>query len=187
MKSCTTTLRHNKHTMTPLNRDILLLNDRQATHDREIGCASKKRWTVEICYFCFQSRNQNYFTTGGLQPISWSWRQAPWRLKTEIFLLPNPCGHSPYVTSFPTRGWVCLLWTGFALVKCTYRTYSIDLHGYGECLSFSGSNQPDRSDNWEWRTSHWVWDVSLRAGARIYVRLSAVYWNHSSSSKCHLH
>jgi hypothetical protein len=25
----------------------------------------------------------------------------------------NPCGHSPYVTSFLTRGWICLVWIGF--------------------------------------------------------------------------
>jgi hypothetical protein len=37
----------------------------------------------------------------------------------------NPCGHSPYVTSSLTRGWVCLSWIGFAFVKCTFRTYSM--------------------------------------------------------------
>jgi hypothetical protein len=31
-----------------------------------------------------------------------------------FFLQVNPCGHSPYVTSSLTRGWVCLLWIGFA-------------------------------------------------------------------------
>jgi hypothetical protein len=33
----------------------------------------------------------------------------------------NPCGHSPCVTSFLTRRWVCLLWTCLAFVKCIYR------------------------------------------------------------------
>jgi hypothetical protein len=37
----------------------------------------------------------------------------------------NPCSHSAYVTSSLTRGWVCLLWRGFAFVKCMYRTYSM--------------------------------------------------------------
>jgi hypothetical protein len=52
---------------------------------------------------------------------------APSTLKfTTIFILQmNPCRHSPYVTSSLTRGWVCLLWTGFAFVKCTYRTYGM--------------------------------------------------------------
>jgi hypothetical protein len=42
-----------------------------------------------------------------------------------FFLQLNPCGHSPYVTSSLTRRWVCLLWIGFAFVKCTYRIYSM--------------------------------------------------------------
>jgi hypothetical protein len=40
-----------------------------------------------------------------------------------FFLQMNPCGYSPYVTSSLMRGWVCLLWTGFAFVKCTYCIY----------------------------------------------------------------
>jgi hypothetical protein len=40
------------------------------------------------------------------------------------FFQLNPCGHSPYATSFLTRGWVCLLWVGFVFVKWTYRTCS---------------------------------------------------------------
>jgi hypothetical protein len=46
----------------------------------------------------------------------------------------NPCGHSPYSTSSLIRGWVYLLWIGLAFVKCTNRTYSIGLRGYGECV-----------------------------------------------------
>jgi hypothetical protein len=30
-----------------------------------------------------------------------------------FFMQLNPCGHSPYVTSFLTRGWVCFLWIFF--------------------------------------------------------------------------
>jgi hypothetical protein len=40
-----------------------------------------------------------------------------------FFLQLNFSGYSPYVISFLTRGWVCLLWILFAFVKCTYRTY----------------------------------------------------------------
>jgi hypothetical protein len=42
-----------------------------------------------------------------------------------IFWHLNPCGHSPYVTSSVTRGWVGLLWICLAFVKGTYRTYSM--------------------------------------------------------------
>jgi hypothetical protein len=33
----------------------------------------------------FSSQSQSYFTTGGLPPISSSWRQAPWDSRPEIF------------------------------------------------------------------------------------------------------
>jgi hypothetical protein len=57
-----------------------------------------------------QSQSQSYFTTGGLPPISSSWRQAPWDLRHSNFIFQrNTCGYSPYVTSTLTRGWVCRL------------------------------------------------------------------------------
>jgi hypothetical protein len=34
-----------------------------------------------------QSQNQSYFTTGGLPPISSSWRRAPWDSRPEFFFL----------------------------------------------------------------------------------------------------
>jgi hypothetical protein len=44
--------------------------------------------------------------------LSVSWLRLPnqtlWDSRPEFFYL-NPCGHSPYVTSFLTRGWVCRL------------------------------------------------------------------------------
>jgi hypothetical protein len=49
-----------------------------------------------------------YFTTGGLPPISSSWRLAPWDSRPAFFQL-NTCFHSPYVTSALKRGWVCSL------------------------------------------------------------------------------
>jgi hypothetical protein len=52
-----------------------------------------------------QSQSQSYFTTGGLPPITSSWRQFPWVHDQKL----NSWGHSPYVTSFPTREWVCRL------------------------------------------------------------------------------
>jgi hypothetical protein len=59
----------------------------------------------------------------------------------------NSCGHSPSVTSSLTRGWVCLLWIDCAFAKCTYRTCSLALHGYGEWPFFPGSGQSNQSDN----------------------------------------
>jgi hypothetical protein len=71
-----------------------------------------------------QSQAQNYFTTGGLPPISSSWNWVPWGSWPKVFLQLNRCDHSPYVASSMTIRWVCLLRIGFAFVKCTYRTYS---------------------------------------------------------------
>jgi hypothetical protein len=34
-----------------------------------------------------QSHDQRYFTTGGLLPVSSSWRQAPWLSRPETFFL----------------------------------------------------------------------------------------------------
>jgi hypothetical protein len=53
-----------------------------------------------------KTRNQSYFTTGGLRPINSSWRHDS-RLTTRIFL--NLCGNSPHVTSSLTRRWACFL------------------------------------------------------------------------------
>jgi hypothetical protein len=70
-------------------------------------------------------QSQRYFTTGGLSPISSSWRQAPWDLRPEIFFFKlSPCGNSPYVKSSLTRRWVCFLWIWWPFVKRTHRTYS---------------------------------------------------------------
>jgi hypothetical protein len=55
------------------------------------------------------SQSQSYFTTGGLQPISSSWRQAPWDSRPAISFQLNTCGYSPYITSSLTKGWVCRL------------------------------------------------------------------------------
>jgi hypothetical protein len=60
------------------------------------------------------------------------------------FFQLSPCNHSPYATSSLTTGWVCLTWTGFALVKCMYRTCGISLHGYGECHFLPGSGQSEK-------------------------------------------
>jgi hypothetical protein len=54
-----------------------------------------------------QSQGQNYFTTGGLSPISSSWRQAPRDSRHSNFIFQlNSCGYCPYVISSLTRGLV---------------------------------------------------------------------------------
>jgi hypothetical protein len=53
--------------------------------------------------------------TGGLPPISSSWRQAPWDPRPQTFFFQlNPCGHSLCVTPSLMRRWVCLLWVCLA-------------------------------------------------------------------------
>jgi hypothetical protein len=54
-----------------------------------------------------QSQSQSYFTTGCLPPISSSWCRVPWDLRSEFFSQLHTWGHSPYITSSLTRGWVC--------------------------------------------------------------------------------
>jgi hypothetical protein len=50
-------------------------------------------WTVVS-----QSQSQSCFTTGGIPPISSSWRRVPWDSRPEFFFQLNTCGHSPYIT-----------------------------------------------------------------------------------------
>jgi hypothetical protein len=42
-------------------------------------------------------------------PISSSWRRAPWDSRPQCSFQLNTCGHSPFVTSSLTTGWVCRL------------------------------------------------------------------------------
>jgi hypothetical protein len=50
---------------------------------------------------------------------------SPSRLTNRGLFSTEPFGQSPYVNSFLTRRWVCLLWICLAFVKSTYRTYSV--------------------------------------------------------------
>jgi hypothetical protein len=55
-------------------------------------------------------QSQSYFRTGGLLPISSSWRQAPWDSWHSNFIFQlNTCGYSPCVTFSLMTGWVCRL------------------------------------------------------------------------------
>jgi hypothetical protein len=62
-------------------------------------------------------QNQSYFTTGGLPPISASWRQAPWYSTSNFIFQLNTCSYTRYVTSSMTRGWVCCLQLLLALAS----------------------------------------------------------------------
>jgi hypothetical protein len=59
----------------------------------------------------------SYFTTGGLPPISPSWRQAPWDSRPVFFFQLNNCGYSPIVPSSLTKVWVCCLQLLLALAS----------------------------------------------------------------------
>jgi translation elongation factor EF-Tu-like GTPase len=64
-----------------------------------------------------QGQGQGYFTTDSLPPISSSRRRAPWDSRPEFFSHLNTCGHSPYITTSLTRGWVCHLQVLLALIS----------------------------------------------------------------------
>jgi hypothetical protein len=56
-----------------------------------------------------QSQSQSYFTTGGLPPISSSWRRAPWDSRPDFCSQLNTFGQSLYIISSLTRGRTCCL------------------------------------------------------------------------------
>jgi hypothetical protein len=120
----------------------------------------------------------SYFTTDGLTPVHLG--ANPLEAHDQSFFLRlNPCGHSPYVTSSLTRGWVCLLWIGFAFVKYTYRTYNIGLHGSRKAVSPISEKI--------WNEEPLVgFEMPLRAEPHLYVSLAAAYWAHSAACKFHL-
>jgi hypothetical protein len=73
-----------------------------------MGCSS---CCVVLCVFFYEYLlSQSHLTTGGLPPISSSWRQALWdsRHRNFIFQL-NIFSYSPYVTYSIMRGRICRL------------------------------------------------------------------------------
>jgi hypothetical protein len=133
--------------------------------------AAIKDTLLHFRHFCSELHYDWRFTANQLILVP-----SPSRIMISFFFHLNLCDHSPYATYSLMRGWVSLSWIGFAFVKCMYHTYSIGLHSYGEYLFFLGSGQSNKSDNFEWRTSCGIWDVSLRAESHLYVSLAAVYW-----------
>jgi hypothetical protein len=84
-------------------------------------------------YFIFRMfQSQSYFTTGCSAPITSSWRQAPWEsLPLFLFSKMNTCGHSPYVTSSLTSGWVCRVQFLLALANAVIlRSESLGTHDH---------------------------------------------------------
>jgi hypothetical protein len=90
-----------------------------------------------------QSQSQSHFTTGGLPPISSSWRQAPWDSRPGFFFLQlSPCGHSPYATSSLKGRWVCLLWIFLAFRQANGRTTKSQLYAF--ITTLHGPNRKHR-------------------------------------------
>jgi hypothetical protein len=81
---------------------------------------------INTRYLGSQSQSRSYFTTGGLLPISSSWRQAPWGTRPQILFICNwtlaslsPCN------SLSNGRMGCLLWISFAFFNFAYCTYSM--------------------------------------------------------------
>jgi hypothetical protein len=95
--------------------------------------ASKVCWLLNCCWSYSVTKSVNQSVRVRVRGALWrvvyrkSVRLGSMSLEThdQFCLQLNPCGHSPYATSSLTRGRVCLLCTGLAFVKCTYRTYSM--------------------------------------------------------------
>jgi hypothetical protein len=83
------------------------------------GCSSASGFKLSLNGGSLPTLNssQSYFTTGGLPPISSSWRQALWDSRPAFSFQLITFGHSPYVTSSLTRGWVCRLQLLLALAS----------------------------------------------------------------------
>jgi hypothetical protein len=76
-------------------------------------------------------KSQSYFTTGGLPPNIWSWLQASWDSRPALIFQLNRCGHSPYVRTSVTRGWVCRLQLLLALASAVIlKSESLESHDH---------------------------------------------------------
>jgi hypothetical protein len=89
--------------------------------------ASGSLWT--LCCHCTRNTEifcQCWFLQQVIPSEAVTLRLAVYRQSFPLGAKPheyfNSCGHSPYVTSSLTRGWVCVLWICLAFVKCMYRT-----------------------------------------------------------------
>jgi hypothetical protein len=83
-------------------RPYFTVSDSWLPHPEGLGPFQKQGGPVQ---------SQSNFMTGGLPPISLSWRQTPWGSRPVIsYLQLNPSGHSPYVTSSLSWRWVVQCW-----------------------------------------------------------------------------
>jgi hypothetical protein len=127
------------------------------------------------------SQGQSHFTTGGLPPISSSWRQAPSVRPVFFFQLAN-YGYSPYVTFSLARWWVCRLQLLLAFA-CAVILRS-ESHGTRDHILLTKiSDSPNLeghipvfiSPRTEWPSyisRHWV-------SFRRLLRLAAIPWRYS--------
>jgi hypothetical protein len=89
-----------------------------------------------------ESQSQSYSTTGGLLPISSSWRQASWDLRHSNFIFQlNTCGNSPYVTSSLTRGWIGCRQYRYHILYYVTCTFNMDFISYKYIVPFSPSKK----------------------------------------------
>jgi hypothetical protein len=65
------------------------------------------------------SKSQSRFTTR-YTANQFVLARSPLRLTTNIFFQLNACGYSPFVTSCPTRGWVCRLQLKLVLASAVF-------------------------------------------------------------------
>jgi hypothetical protein len=88
-------------------------------------CLASSSWPQPLVLLDRINQSQNYFTTGGLPPVSSSWLQ-PLETHDQGFYFCNWTLAMLVLMQHPLWwGWVCLLWIWLALVKCTCRTYSM--------------------------------------------------------------
>jgi hypothetical protein len=105
---------------------------------------------LRFCFICInhpshtrRPLSQSYFTTGGLWPISWSWRHIPWNSRAAIFFQLHTYGYCPCVTSSLMSGWVCRLRSLLALASAVIlRSESRGTHDHVLLSQIRDSPQP---------------------------------------------
>jgi hypothetical protein len=115
-------LRHDNEYLTVFLLGLGLVSSLQAA-------AAQYDWPISV------RERETYFTTGGLRPISSSWRQALWDSRPDLFLQLNTCGYSLYVTSSLMRGWLCCL--KLLLVLASAVILRSESHGTHDVLLWS--------------------------------------------------
>jgi hypothetical protein len=91
---------------------VILGSQIHETYNHILPSDGSRSLQTTLLWLSTQSQSQSYFTTGSIQPISSSCRQAPSGSRPEIFEGGSqviPWDYSPYVISSVTRRYACLL------------------------------------------------------------------------------